>query len=79
VRIMTAEGYNPPFYPSFDYEPEKVLDIARGLNADSIRYNTGSLTCGGTKFWSTQSVLCGWALMKAPTARRTSGPRIGAR
>lgn len=79
VRIMTAEGCNPPFYPPFDCEPEKMLDIARRLNADSIRCNTGSLTCGGTKSWSTQSVLCGWALMKAPTARRASRPRIGAR
>jgi hypothetical protein len=42
ARIVIAEGYNPPFYPSFDYEPEKALDIALQLNADSIRYPTAS-------------------------------------
>jgi hypothetical protein len=42
ARIVIAEGYNPPFYPSFDYEPEKALAIARQLNADSIRFPTAS-------------------------------------
>jgi hypothetical protein len=42
ARIVIAEGYNPPFFPSFDYEPEKALAIARQLKADSIRYPTFS-------------------------------------
>jgi hypothetical protein len=42
ARLMIAEAYNPPFYPSFTYEPEKALAIAKALNADSIRYPTAS-------------------------------------
>ena len=42
ARLLIAEAYNPPFYPSFDYEPEKALAIARQLNADSLRYPTFS-------------------------------------
>jgi hypothetical protein len=42
ARLLIAEGYAPPFYPSLDYEPEKALAIARRLNCDSIRYPTYS-------------------------------------
>ena len=42
ARIMLVEGYSPPFFPSFEYEPEKALAVARQLNADSIRYPTFS-------------------------------------
>ena len=42
ARIVIAEAYNPPFYPSFDYEPEKALAIARQLNANALRYPTAS-------------------------------------
>jgi len=42
VRLMIAEGYAPPFYPSLDYEPEKALEIARRLNCNAIRYPTYS-------------------------------------
>src|SRR5512137_2974296 len=38
TRILIAEAYNPPFYPSFDYEPEKAARIAKELNADALRY-----------------------------------------
>ena len=38
TRTLIAEGYNPPFYPSFDYDAGKALRIARELNADSLRY-----------------------------------------
>ncbi|PYQ20230.1 MAG: hypothetical protein DMF81_19250, partial [Acidobacteria bacterium] len=41
-RILLAEAYNPPFYPSFDYDAEKALAIARELNADSLRYPAAS-------------------------------------
>lgn len=41
-RILIAEAYNPPFYPSFDYEPEEAVRIARELNADSMRYPAAS-------------------------------------
>ena len=42
TRILIAEAYNPPFYPSLDYDPEKAVKIARELNADSIRYPAAS-------------------------------------
>ena len=42
ARLMIAEGYCPPFYPSLDYQPEKALAAARQLNCDSIRYPTFS-------------------------------------
>ena len=42
TRILIAEGYNPPFYPSLDYEPEKAVRIARELNADALRYPAAS-------------------------------------
>ncbi|MGH9328378.1 MAG: beta-galactosidase trimerization domain-containing protein [Terriglobia bacterium] len=42
LRLLIAEGYCPPFYPSLDYEPEKALALARRLNCDSIRYPTYS-------------------------------------
>ena len=42
ARLLIAEGYAPPFYPSLDYEPKKALAIARRLNCDSIRYPTYS-------------------------------------
>jgi hypothetical protein len=38
ARVLIAEAYNPPFYPSLDYEPEKAVRIAKELNADSLRY-----------------------------------------
>jgi len=38
ARVLIAEAYNPPFYPSLDYEPEKAVRIAQELNADSLRY-----------------------------------------
>ncbi len=41
-RILIAEGYNPPFYPSLEYEPEKAVRIAQELNADSLRYPAAS-------------------------------------
>ena len=41
-RILIAEAYNPPFYPSLDYKPEKAVSIARELNADSLRYPAAS-------------------------------------
>ncbi len=42
ARLLIAEAYCPPFYPSLDYDPEKALAIARRLNCDSIRYPTFS-------------------------------------
>ena len=42
TRILIAEAYNPPFYPSLDYDAEKAVRIARELNADSIRYPAAS-------------------------------------
>ena len=42
TRTLIAEAYNPPFYPSLDYEPGKAVKIARDLNADSLRYPAAS-------------------------------------
>jgi len=42
TRILIAEAYNPPFYPSLDYDAAKAVRIARELNADSIRYPAAS-------------------------------------
>jgi hypothetical protein len=53
ARLMIAEGYAPPFYPSLDYEPEKALAIARRLNCDALRYPTYSYVA----FFSTQTKL----------------------
>ena len=41
-RTLIAEAYNPPFYPSLDYQPAKAVKIARELNADSLRYPAAS-------------------------------------
>ncbi len=38
ARLLIAEGYDPPFYPPLDYEPERALAIARELHCDSIRF-----------------------------------------
>jgi len=42
VRLMIAEGYAPPFFPSLDYEPKKALDLTRSLNCNAFRYPTFS-------------------------------------
>jgi hypothetical protein len=42
TRILIAEAYNPPFYPSLDYNAQKAVRIARELNADSMRYPAAS-------------------------------------
>jgi hypothetical protein len=42
TRTLIAEAYNPPFYPSLDYDPGKAVKIASDLNADSIRYPAAS-------------------------------------
>lgn len=41
-RTMIAEAYNPPFYPSLDYDPTKAVRIALDLNCDSMRYPAAS-------------------------------------
>jgi len=38
VRILLAEGFNPPFYPNLDYQPGRALEVAKALHADSIRF-----------------------------------------
>jgi hypothetical protein len=42
VRMMIAEAYAPPFYPSLDYGPKKALALARRLNCEALRYPTYS-------------------------------------
>ena len=42
TRLMIAEAYCPPFYPTLEYDPEKALAMARRLNCDSFRYPTYS-------------------------------------
>src|SRR5947209_4572030 len=41
-RGLICEAYNPPFYPSFDFQPRKAVEIATQLNADSLRYPAAS-------------------------------------
>ena len=41
-RGLICEAYNPPFYPSFDFEPKKAIEVATALNADSLRYPAAS-------------------------------------
>ena len=38
ARLLIAEGYCPPFFPSLDYEPEKAVNIARKLGCNAFRY-----------------------------------------
>jgi len=41
-RTLIAEGYNPPFYPLYEYDAERAVAIASALNCDSIRYPAAS-------------------------------------
>lgn len=41
-RTLIAEAYNPPFYPSLDYKPEKAVSIAVDLDCDSMRFPSAS-------------------------------------
>jgi hypothetical protein len=41
-RGLICEAYNPPFYPSLDYQAAKAVNIAQQLNADSLRYPAAS-------------------------------------
>ena len=38
VRLMIAEGYAPPFYPSLDYDPKKAVEIARAVGCNAFRF-----------------------------------------
>lgn len=38
ARLLIAEGYSPPFYPSLDYDPEKAVTIARKLGCNALRF-----------------------------------------
>ncbi len=38
IRTLIAEGYNSPFYPVYEYDPERATSIALSLNCDSLRY-----------------------------------------
>lgn len=38
LRLMIAEGYSPPFYPSLDYDPEKAVGVARELGCNAFRF-----------------------------------------
>lgn len=42
IRALIAEGYTPPFYPTFEYDPERATSIASALNCDSLRYPVAS-------------------------------------
>lgn len=42
ARLLIAEGYCPPFFPSLDYEPEKAVGIARRLGCNAFRFPTFS-------------------------------------
>ena len=53
TRLMIAEAYCPPFYPTLEYDPEKALALARRLNCDAFRYPTFSYV----SFFPTQTKL----------------------
>jgi hypothetical protein len=38
IRLLLAEGYNPPFYPRCTYDANKALEIAKRVEADSLRF-----------------------------------------
>jgi hypothetical protein len=38
VRLMIAEGYAPPFFPSLDYEPKKAVAIAQQMGCNAFRF-----------------------------------------
>ncbi len=38
TRLMIAEGYCPPFYPSLDYDPAKAVALARELGCNAFRF-----------------------------------------
>jgi hypothetical protein len=42
IRTLIAEGYTPPFYPTFEYDSERATAIASALNCDSLRYPVAS-------------------------------------
>jgi hypothetical protein len=42
VRALIAEGYTPPFYPTFEYDAGRTIAIAADLNCDSLRYPVAS-------------------------------------
>ncbi len=41
-RVLICEAYNPPFYPSLDYQAGKAVEVASELNADGLRYPAAS-------------------------------------
>lgn len=41
-RALIAEAYNPPFYPSLDYEPQRAVANAVELNCNAFRYPAAS-------------------------------------
>jgi len=38
TRILLAEGYCAPFYPAYQYEAKKAVQIAQTIGADAIRF-----------------------------------------
>jgi hypothetical protein len=68
-RTLIAEAYNPPFYPSFDYIPEKGVDIAVQLNCDSMRYPAASYLA----YFPTESGYPTHPDLKGDPMRRTVG------
>ncbi|MGH7997009.1 MAG: beta-galactosidase trimerization domain-containing protein [Opitutaceae bacterium] len=38
ARMVIAEGFDAPFYPEYQYDPERAVGIIRDLGGDSIRY-----------------------------------------
>jgi hypothetical protein len=38
ARLLIAEGYSPPFFPSLDYDAEKAVSIGRKLGCNALRF-----------------------------------------
>jgi hypothetical protein len=37
ARIVLMDAFNPPFYPIYEYDPDKAVAIVRRLNANAVR------------------------------------------
>ena len=38
IRMVLAEGYNPPFYPRFTYDAAKALEIVKRVEGNALRF-----------------------------------------
>ncbi len=44
TRIVIAEGFNAPFYPAYDYDAKRAVQIVEDLNGDALRFPAAAFT-----------------------------------